>query len=428
MRILITGATGFIGSHIMRTLLIDGHQAVGCARNPESAMQRRPNADYIQADYATDRTVAQWLPRVEDMDIVINAVGIIREQGDQTFASLHTEAPIALFRACEKAGVKKVIQISALGADDTAFSQYHLSKKAADDYLSTLELNWLILMPSVVYGEGAKSMAFFKAIAGLPWIPLVDRGDQPIQPIHISDLTRLIAGVVESGAALRKRCEAVGPAPITMKALYSKLRAWLGLGSPGFFSIPYPVALPLARWGGFLGNTPMTAEAVAMLRKGNTGDVGHFVDQTGELPKSIDQRLIDTPSQDSDRWHAGLYFLRPALRLSIAFVWLFTGFISAFVVPTETSYAMLAKAGVSGIFAPLMLYGAAATDILLGVAILMRYRITLNGWAQISLILLYTLIISFSQPEQWLHPFGPVTKNAPLMIAILIMMVLEKRP
>ncbi|MCU7921402.1 MAG: NAD(P)H-binding protein [Candidatus Thiodiazotropha sp. (ex Dulcina madagascariensis)] len=427
MRILITGATGFIGSHIMRTLLLDGHQVVGCTRHPGTVMPHHPNAAFIQADYATDHAVADWLPRVSDMDIVINAVGIIREQGNQTFASLHTKGPIALFRACEKAGVKKVIQISALGADDTAFSQYHLSKKAADDHLATLALNWLVLMPSIVYGEGAKSMAFFKAIAGLPWIPLVDRGDQPIQPIHISDLTKLISGVVKSPSALKKRCEIVGPAPITMKALYTKLREWLGLGSPRFFSIPYPVALRLARWGRFLGSTPMTDETVAMLRKGNTGDVGQFVDQTWDLPKSIDQRLIDTPSQDSDRWHAGLYFLRPALRLSIAFVWLFTGFISAFAVPTETSYAMLAKTGISGVFAPLMLYGAAATDILLGIAVLIRYRMTLSGWTQISLILLYTLIISISQPEQWLHPFGPVTKNAPLIMAILIMMVLEKR-
>ncbi|MCU7837819.1 MAG: SDR family oxidoreductase [Candidatus Thiodiazotropha sp. (ex Troendleina suluensis)] len=427
MRILITGATGFIGSHLIQRLLSEGHQVFGAVRDQDAAKQLWPNLGFVQSDYVTDHAAAEWLPRVEGMDVVINTVGIIREQGYQRFSSLHTKAPIALLQACEKAAVKKVIQISALGADEGAFSQYHLSKKAADDYLSTLDLNWLILMPSIVYGQGAKSMAFFKAIAALPWVPLVDSGSQPIQPIHISDLTKLISSVVESKSSFKRRMEIVGPVPITIKDLYSKLRHWFGLGSPRFFSMPYSVALQLAYWGGFLGNTPITTETVAMLSKGNTGDASQFVDQTGHFPISIDQQLIHTPSQESDRWHAMLYFLRPILRLSIAFVWLFTGIISILVVPIETSYTMLSKAGINGLFAPLMLYSAATIDLLLGIATLFRYRTSWTGWTQISIVLLYTLIITISQPEQWIHPFGPVTKNAPFILAILIMMVLEKR-
>lgn len=427
MQILITGASGFIGGHLVRTMLQSGHAVIGCVRNPQAATAHCPEARFIQADFSRDLSVADWLPRLQGVDLVINAVGIIREQGAQRFDALHRDAPIALFRACAEAGVGRVIQISALGADESALSRYHLSKKAADDALAGLDLEWTILMPSIVYGPGAKSMAFFAALASLPLTPLVDKGDQPVQPIHISDLTRAVSLIVDDGIANRARVELVGPHPIFMRALFTKLRLWLGHGTPRFVSIAYSDTLRLARLAGFLGGTPVNDETVAMLQRGNTGDVTRFVETFGFMPKSLDQALKDQPAQEADRWHAGLYFVRPLLTLSIAFVWLFTGIISAFAVPIDTSYGMLARAGIVGIWAPIMLYGACAVDLLLGLAVMRRARPQPTGLAQLLLILVYTLIISLSQPEQWLHPFGPVSKNAPMMAAILVWMAMERR-
>ncbi len=426
MRILITGATGFIGSHITNTMIKAGHEVVLCVRNTATAQLQFHGAECIRVDFAQDHEVASWLPRLKNIDIVINAVGIIREHGKQTFEALHRNTPSALFQACEIAKVKRVIQISALGADKTALSQYHLIKRSADSVLSKLNLDWAILMPSIVYGPKAKSMALFKAIASLPVIPLVDAGDQPVQPIHISDLLAAVENCVEAEYPINKRIELMGPEPITMKELYSSLRNWLGYGPPRFISLPYSMALLFARWCGFLRKTPIGKEAVQMLRRGNVGDVTGFINAYGYLPKSLDQCLTDSPAQQADRWHAGLYFLRPLLRWSIAFVWIFTGIISALVVPTEVSYTMLDKAGITGILAPIMLYGASATDILIGLAVFSRFQPNMIGWFQIALIALYTTIITVSQPEQWLHPFGPVTKNAPMILAILTMMILEK--
>ena len=427
MRILITGANGFIGRHMAQTLRREGHQVVGCVRNPRSAARSLPGIDFIQADFSIDHSARVWRPRVAGFDVVINAVGIIRQQGRQTFTSLHTKTPVALFRACGQMGVKKIIQISALGADESAISHYHLSKKAADDYLSSMNLNWLILMPSIVYGAGAKSMAFFKAVASLPLVPLIDTGNQLIQPIHISDLTRLVSIYIDSEERMEKRIELVGPAPVAIKTLFTDLRTWLGLSPPKFLFIPYSAALHFARWTGFLGDTPLTGEAVAMLQRGNTGDVRPFADQTGKAPIEMRGILSETPAQDSDKWHAGLYFLRPVLRLSIAFVWLFTGYLSAFVFPHEASYAMLFAVGIEERFAPLFLYAAAMIDMALGMATAVAYRIRVVGWIQISLIALYTLIISIHLPDYWLHPFGPISKNLPMVVGILIMMVLERQ-
>ncbi|MCG7918760.1 MAG: SDR family NAD(P)-dependent oxidoreductase, partial [Candidatus Thiodiazotropha taylori] len=186
MRVLITGASGFIGSHLTQALLDKGHEVLACVRNPEPSKRRWPRIISIKVDFSVDHEVEHWIGRLEGVDVVINAVGIIRETRTQTFDLLHRQTPIALFKACEKAAVKRVIQVSALGADDEAFSHYHLSKRAADCYLRASPIDWVIVMPSIVYGAGAKSMAFFKALSALPVIPLIDRGDQPIQPIHIN--------------------------------------------------------------------------------------------------------------------------------------------------------------------------------------------------------------------------------------------------
>ena len=427
MRIRITGAGGFIGSHLANAMQAAGHEVTACVRTPESLHWNRSALSVIEADFSCDHQVSDWLSRLTGIDVVINCVGIIRESGNQTFDALHTQAPIALFSACKAAGVKRVMQLSALGADETAFSQYHLSKKAADDHLMSLDLEWAIVMPSIVYGPGAKSMALFRAVSGLPFIPLIDSGEQAIQPIHIDDLTRAIVQLVETKSPIGIRVEMVGPRPVAMAELYTKLRRWLGLGQPRFISIPYGLALHGARWGGFLGNTPMTAEAVQMLRNGNVADVSGFIDRFGFRPRSLGQALAATPAQEVYRWHAGIYLLKPLLRIAIGLVWLFTGLVSAFLFPVEQSYAMLAKAGIVGVWAPIMLYGAAVTDMLLGVATLTVYRIPLVGMVQIAVIILYTVIITFSQPEQWLHPFGPISKNLPLIISTLIMMVLERR-
>jgi uncharacterized protein YbjT (DUF2867 family) len=427
VRILLTGATGFIGGHIATALIEQGHQLIICSRDPKRVQQRFPDSECIKADFARDDDITLWVQRTENVDIVINTVGIIRETGKQTFDALHRDTPIALFKACEISNVRRVIQLSALGADDSAISHYHLSKRAADRVLSNLKLEWVILMPSVVYGPQAKSMALFKALSNLPLIPLVESGMQPIQPLHINDLVAAVMQCVVSEQPIRKGIELVGPEPITMKSLLTQLRNWLGYTPARFISLPYCTTLVLARWAGLLGFMPANEQAIGMLRQGSTGDVSRYIHTFGHTPKGLDQALAELPAQQSDQWHAGLYFLRPWLRWSIAFVWLYTGFISLFIVPTEVSYAMLAKTGINLTWAPVFLYGASVMDVLLGLAVLFRFHPRRIGLLQILLIALYTLIITISQPEHWLHPFGPVSKNAPMVLTIMIMMILEKR-
>src|SRR4051812_16045578 len=140
MRVLLTGASGFIGRALAEALLRRGHAVTRVLRHP-----RADAADVLQADFADVPGRDWWHARLAGMDAVVNTVGIIREQPRQTFAALHTEAPVELFHACAAAGVGAVVQVSALGADASARSRYHLSKKAADDVLRALPLRAAIV-------------------------------------------------------------------------------------------------------------------------------------------------------------------------------------------------------------------------------------------------------------------------------------------
>ena len=424
MNILLTGASGFIGHHVLQSLEQHNHKVIACCRSPEKLFFKTENTDSLQLNYLNMMDEKDWVPYLKNIDAVINCVGIIAESNNQTFHTLHAQVPIVLFKAAEQAGVKKVIQISALGADDLAQSTYHLSKKAADDVLRKLDIDWTVLQPSIVYGDGAQSMALFHALAALPVHALIDGGKQLIQPIHVSDVAATIIQCFSADSAARITLPLVGPEAISFKQLLEQLRQRLGKKPAIAFSLPGELAQHSVFIGKWLGEPTFNAENIAMLRRGNSADATPIKQFLGRSTKSLQQLLL-TPASQAERWHAGLYFLRPLLRLSIAFLWIWCGIVSMFFFPVEQSYQFLAASGITGSAAPMMLYGLAIMDIMLGIATLLAYRIRALILFQFSIVFLYTLTITFTLPEFWLHPFGPVLKNIPLLATLLVYLNLE---
>jgi len=420
MKILLTGATGFIGDTVLRELLRQGHQVTACCRRPEKLLIESANITPLRVDFAVADNMEKWLPHLDGIDAVINCVGIISESKTGTFAQLHVQAPVALFTACEQAGVKKIIQISALGADDQAQSAYHLSKKAADDALRRLPLDWFILQPSLVYGDRAQSSALLHALAALPVQVLPDGGLQQLQPIAVDDVAAAVCRCLETSTPARKTVALVGPTPIAYADLLQKLRRRLGY--PPAYTLPMTrrYVLMAAALGTCLGYPVLSKDNVAMLYRGSTADAGGVTGLLGCPPLSMTEQLFEKPTSQAEQWSAQLYFIKPLLRFVIAFVWLWSGITSLFFYPHELSYRLLAATGISGAAAPMMLYGLALMDSALGLATLSLYRpVILMSW-QIGIVLVYTLIVSFALPEFWLHPFGPLLKNLPFLLCLWI--------
>jgi hypothetical protein len=291
--------------------------------------------------------------------------------------------------------------------------------------LQSLDIDWFIFKPSLVFGSGAKSMGLLTAMAALPITPIMDDGSQTVQPVAIKDLQQAVLLALKPQTPARQIINAVGPQPIRFITLMNMLANRLGRKlRPFYVSGSWLAALsPLAAC---IDEPILNKQSITMLQHGNTADAECFADYLGYRPNGLEQALQETPASQAERWHARLYFLRPLLNISIALVWLWAGLVSAFLYPVAESYQMLSRVGITGAWAPLTLYGASLADFMLGIAVLLRCRVRRVAALQIGIMLVYSVVISFCLPEFWLHPFGPLIKNLPLLAAILVSLIIEE--
>jgi len=332
MNILLTGADGFLGRHIARALggcrtwnvesenrpqrgqflpdlqphspamgQKDGEKWTAAAdlqptisksdRLPGSAgHQARPVSRRHGMDFSRMQAEADWTALLRGVDAVINCVGIIAETRTQKFAALHTQAPIALFRACAAAKLRKVVQISALGSDGTAFSAYHLSKRAADDCLRSLDVDGFVLRPSLVYGPGGQSAALFMRVAAWPLIPVLGDGLQMLQPVHVSDVVAAVLRCLDPDAT-PQTLDIVGPQCMAFAEWLQTMR--LAQGKPRTGLLPVPFSLALAASYGLRYVLPMAQpENLQMLKKGYWADPNPLVAFLGRAPLPVRPALF----------------------------------------------------------------------------------------------------------------------------------------
>ncbi|RKU00546.1 NAD-dependent dehydratase [Burkholderia sp. Nafp2/4-1b] len=421
MNILVCGANGFIGRTLSARLEAGGHRVLRGVRHALGPHD-------VAIDFAKDVDPDAWLARLDGVDVVINAVGILTDRRGATLDSVHRAAPCALFTACCRAGVRRVIQISALGVE-RGDTPYFSSKLAADAFLQTLPLDYRIVRPALVYGTAGTSARFFRMLASLPVHALPAGGRQRLRPVHIDDLAELVARLGDSpSAAGNAVVDAVGGDEVEYREMLSVYRAALGFPPALRVVLPGPMVGAAAALLGTLPGAMLTRDTWTMLRGGNTGDpsalaavlgrpprgLRHFIGAAGDANANADADAVALRRDALAMWR------RPLLLGALAIVWLWTAIVSAFIHPRADSLAMLARAHLTGLPALIALYGACALDFAFGVATVVAPSRRL--WAaQAALIVAYSAVIAVTMPGLLAEPFGPVLKNVPILAILLIL-------
>jgi uncharacterized protein YbjT (DUF2867 family) len=422
MRIVLVGATGFIGARLRTALRMRGHRLLLVSRSRPAAMDDAET--WLRLDLATPVDPAALDDALQGADALVNAAGIVRESAGRRFADVHDAGPRALFDASLRAGMRRVVQVSALGADADARTAFHLSKRAADEHLLSLPVAGVVAQPSLVFGGEGASSRLFLSIATWPLLPLPGGGEQAVQPIHVDDLMDALVALVEDRLPTG-RVALVGPRPLTLREYLQALRRGLGLAPARVVALPRRVGDLLARLGDRLEGLPLDSERWSMLQRGNVAPAADTARLLGRPPRPPED-FVPRAAAAGLRTLGQLAWTLPLLRLAVALVWLVTGVVSLGVFPVAQSHELLARAGVPEALRPLALYGAAALDLAFGALSLAPRRPAWLWTAQAALILAYTLIISVRLPEFWLHPYGPILKNLPMLAALLLLARLDR--
>jgi uncharacterized protein YbjT (DUF2867 family) len=284
MKILICGATGFVGKNLTRALREAGHAVVRAVRRPSEP-------DDIAVDFCNDTGKQTWLPRLAGFDAVINTVGVLRDSPAQPMQTLHAATPAAIFAAAAAASLGRVVQLSALGVDSGIDTAYFSTRLRAEQSLATLppHTRWLCLRPSVIYGEDGASARMFRMQAKLPVHALLMGGHQTLQPVHIDDICAAVTRWLADPNAASGVVAAVGAEATDMRGMLDSYRQQLGHGPAWHWSVPPLLATTAARIGDLIPASPLCSDTLAMLSAGNTADASAFTKLLGRTPKSYRQ-------------------------------------------------------------------------------------------------------------------------------------------
>ncbi len=219
--VTVFGASGFLGKHVVRSLVKDGWRVRAAVRRPHTAQDLKVigNVGQVQLVQANIRFPKSVEKAVQGSDAVINLVALLFEAGKQSFESVHVRGAETLAIAARDAGVQNFVQVSAIGADAQSDSAYARTKAEAEAAVRAAMPNADIMRPSVLFGPEDE---FFNRFAGMaqfaPALPLMGGGETKMQPVYVGDVAKAIAKKIGQGTS-GETYELGGPQSYSFKEL-----------------------------------------------------------------------------------------------------------------------------------------------------------------------------------------------------------------
>jgi len=268
--LVLLGATGFVGRSLVPRLAADGHRLTLLSRNRERhrAFAVLPNVRVVSADVHDDDALAR---HVHGADAVINLVGILNENGRQTFQRVHVDLTRRVIDACTDAGVSRLHHMSSLKAG-LGPSAYLRTRGAAEDAVKASGLDWTIYQPSVIFGPGDGLVSRFHALLRkAPLMPLA-RPRARMAPVFVGDVAEAMARCVgEPTAGIGRSYELYGPEVLSLRQVVCMIRDAAGLRRP-VIGLPDALGLLQAMVLGLLPGKPFSLDNFRSLRVDSVGE------------------------------------------------------------------------------------------------------------------------------------------------------------
>lgn len=427
--ILLLGASGFIGSALLARLKQEGYLVTGVVRDAKTAA-RLPLDRAVDLDLRAATSVDKWLDALSGVDAVINCAGVLQDGARDSTEAVHVDAPAALYEACERLNISRVIHFSALNADQKPLSAFSDSKCRIEHILSASGLDWVILRPSVIVGQNAYGgSALFRGLAALPLSVRLTKAGK-ISVVQLDDVVETVIRLLRPDAEGRIALDLAGPRPLAFDVIVARYRAWLGWEPARLLTVA-PAAMgigsKLGDLAGRLGwRPPIRSSGMDEMLRGAEGDMSGWNTVTAIKPRSLEQALAQQPASVQERWFARLYFLRPLAIVVFALFWMATGIVSL-TIGWDIGVSYMREGGAGALSEPSVIAGALA-DMAVGLAMLYRPATRWALLGGIALTLFYIVAGTLVLPRLWADPLGPMMKIWPVLaLNFILLAILEER-
>ena len=428
MRALVLGAYGLIGKAVSEHLFRSGLKVTGLARSGRKGRTLVPEIDWLSADISQLVTPEAWNPFLKDIDVVVNAAGALQNSFKDRLGAVQRDAIIALGDACERAGVKRLIQISAPGAEQTASTEFLRTKAEADTALLQSSLNVVVLKPGLVIAPTAYGgTALLRMLSAFPMVQPMVLADTKVQTVWIGDLVLAVEKSVQ-GDVPKGTYELGETNGQSLKETILKMRGWLG------FAVPRAV-IRLPTWFGyFLGRfadlagwfgwrSPLRTTALKVLEKGVVTDPSNWQRIGGSPMRPLEDTLRQMPSTAQERVYARAQLAFPIILLMLSVFWIASGIIGFLRHDVATE---VLRPQFSAALSSAFVMSGSVVDVLIGLGLLVRRWVRPAAILSILVALGYMLAGTVFTPQLWLDPLGPFVKILPAIAAGLCVAALAE--
>lgn len=294
-KVLVLGGAGFIGRHACLALHQAGAHLVIGSRNPDQIETRlAPELwSYERRQVRVDQLnePSDWSNLLQDIDVVLNCVGILRQRGAQTYQRVHCDGPAALAKVAEQKSIR-FIQVSALGLRPNAKSRFLSSKLLGEQAIQRSTGDWILARPSLLDGEGGYGAWWLRAVAKLPLFVVPADATGMLAPLDVGELGEALTALcLKTNAQLRleqsREFDLGGPTALTFREYIEALRRSHTESKALCITVPGLIARLGAHLCDLLHATPFSFGHWELLQQDNKPKINRLAELLGRPPTPV---------------------------------------------------------------------------------------------------------------------------------------------